>query len=45
MEWGVTLVPTPIYQDPEDKDTFLYYEWQAILPHGTKVPSWIQVIG
>ena len=45
MEWGVTLVPTPIYEDPKDEDTFLYYEWQAILPQGTKIPSWIQVIG
>jgi hypothetical protein len=44
MEWGVTLVPTPIYEDPEDLDTFLYYEWQAMLPPGTELPAWITVI-
>lgn len=44
MQWGVTLVPTPIYEDPEDLDTFLYYEWQAMLPPNTQLPSWITVI-
>jgi len=44
MEWGVTLVPTAIYEDPEDLDTFLYYEWQAMLPQGTQLPAWITVI-
>jgi hypothetical protein len=41
MEWGITLVPTPVYENPEDIDTFLYYEWKAILPDNVNLPDWI----
>lgn len=41
MEWAVTLVPTPVYENPEDIDTFLYYEWKAILPDNVNLPDWI----
>jgi hypothetical protein len=37
MQWGVTLVPTP--NDPK-KPT--YWEWSAMLPNGTQLPTWIK---
>jgi hypothetical protein len=37
MQWGVTLVPTP--DDPK-KPT--YWEWSAMLPEGTTLPTWIK---
>jgi hypothetical protein len=39
MEWGVTLVPTP-----DDVDEPTLWEWSAMLPEGTKLPSWIKVV-
>jgi hypothetical protein len=42
MEWGKTLIPTPIHADPADPESpILRYEWQAILPEGTPLPDWI----
>ena len=44
MQWGVTLVPTQVYEDQENPETFLYYQWSAMLPEGTILPSWIQQV-
>jgi hypothetical protein len=37
MQWGVTLVPTP--DDPKNPT---YWEWSAMLPEGTQLPTWIK---
>jgi hypothetical protein len=37
MQWGVTLVPTP--DDPKNPT---YWEWSAMLPEGTELPTWIK---
>jgi len=37
MQWGVTLVPTP--DDPKNPT---YWEWSAMLPEGTQIPTWIK---
>ena len=39
MEWGVTLVPTP-----DDVDEPTYWEWSAMLPEGTILPPWIEIV-
>ena len=39
MVWGVTLVPTP---DNVDEPTF--WEWSAMLPKGTILPPWIEIV-
>jgi len=47
MEWGVTLVPTPIFDEYEDGIGIgdpTHYEWSAMLPEGITLPEWIEVI-
>ena len=39
MKWGITLVPTP-----DDVDEPSLWEWSAMLPEGTNLPSWIQIV-
>lgn len=45
MEWGKTLVPSPVHLDPEDQESAIaYYEWSAIIPEGTVLPDWIEIV-
>ena len=39
MQWGVTLVPTP-----DDIDEPTQWEWSALLPEGTPLPKWIEIV-
>ncbi len=45
VEWGVSLVPTPIYASYDDngigQGDILYYEWTALLDPEIALPDWI----